>query len=278
MNLTLSYKFNCVIFIESLEERDQAKSTKSLFNDIVKRLCEKRKLLCKYHTVKNKKELLGLLKEISSTKSKNLFPLIHFATHGNEDEIRLIDERVTWSEIEPIISKINLNSRNNLILVMAVCKGIFAIDFLEKNLDRAPFNIIIGPQKDINYGLLDELLTYFYEDILDGRNIAQALKRMKEIHGKKIPLMPYSCMQFFQFAMESFEQDLNKGALRHDLIKLFKEIHGIDVPYEFREQIQNKKDLKNRIKDLRISQSIKNRYFMIDLYEENEERFKEINL
>lgn len=271
MEYHLNFKYNSVFFVESL---DDPKSTKSLFQDIVQRRCEANGFFASYTSVKNKNDFVNVIASIKNLTRNSLYPILHIAAHGDESGIKLVDDFISWEEFEPVISGLNIKTRNHLILIMALCKGAFATTLFNINQERAPYYFMIGPSRNILEKTLDGLLHYFYDEMLQSLDLKKALRTMELYHGERIPFFIYSCVQLLQDLFEDHRGDLRKGKLRHELIKLYEETRGIRPAHDFKSKVQYPEELEPFFNE--IMNEFKKKYFMIDLFPENEERFSAV--
>jgi hypothetical protein len=170
LKTTARIKVNSVIFIESLANPN---STKKLYREEIESKCLEKALNHKYVSVKNKKELVHSLNILSKSRKK-LFPIIHFASHGNEDGLKLIDDFITWEELMNPILELNISTENNLILNFASCSGSFGIGLYNK--EKSPFHFMFGPSTTINEDVLENHLANFYKIFLTTFDIKEAFQ------------------------------------------------------------------------------------------------------
>ena len=257
---------NGCIFIESLEDD---KSTKKIF-DTVERECKIHNWLAKYHSISTGHELIEIIKAIAA--NGEIFPVIHLSAHGNQTEIILKKDRVTYVELVDHLIKLNIQTKNSLIMVMALCSGVFQAKAFE-TAALPPFFAVYGPPKKINWDFLDNYLLDFYEVFLKSKSIGEGLDFCDDKYGSG-KLVWYSCVRFYMKSMHQLKARFNSGQMKHDFFESYKRQTGDKIPYDLKEKTQYKEGQKGYLEE--AMKIYKRHYFMIDKFPENEERFKEI--
>lgn len=269
MKSNVEIKMNCVIVIESL---DKPNSTKKLYREEIIGKCESRSITHKYFPVNNKAELINLLNNLAGNEER-LFPLIHFATHGNVEGLKLKEDRITWEELREPITKLNIASKNNVVLNMAACSGAFSIGLYEA--ETAPYHFMFGPQSDICEDDLENHLANFYKYYIDKPNLVEAFKFMKrQNNDEKVPFQVDSCIFMHQRIWKLICEEIDKGSARHELLSGLKEIADKESYEKLKSGMLYKEEIIEIYKG--NYSNFKNKYFMSDLYPELEERFKNV--
>ena len=134
-----------------------------------------------YYPVHNKEEFFKILNQlIKDAKSKYYFYILHLETHGDENGLILASgDFVTWKELFEYTRKLNQIYKGNLIIILALCKGITLISDIDP-CDRAPFKIAVGTLKEISPTELLIGYTKFYEEYATSFNISKAIEAMNE--------------------------------------------------------------------------------------------------
>lgn len=117
-----------------------------LFLDTVKRMTYKMPFLkTEFRRVINKSDLISVFSEISGTIDMGDSPFLHFEIHGCPDGFVLNNHQlVSWKDIGDELRKLNIKTRNNIVVSLATCYGaqIFRNILPSK---PAPFYGFIGP-------------------------------------------------------------------------------------------------------------------------------------
>jgi hypothetical protein len=101
-----------------------------------------------YRWVTTRQQLLDHLEAIAADAiARGRSPMLHFETHGAREGLQLVSGQVvTWKELQPALTAINVARRLNLIVIIAACNGLDLLKILVPT-DRAPARLIIGPNR-----------------------------------------------------------------------------------------------------------------------------------
>lgn len=202
-------------------------------------------------------------------------PIIHIEAHGNKDNSGLVlasEEPITWQEMKGPLSIINEATRLNLIVCVSACYGALLVKSLETN-DRAPCWALVGPVKEMYPNDLLKDFTGFYEDLFKTKSGSIALQRFKnKIEGKMDRYFFTTAEWFFEdiwvnyFREHCSDESLNSrmNAIRRDL----KKNNCTNIP----SRNELKKDLLLNHHPKLFNRS-KEKFFMMDLFHENRDRF-----
>lgn len=269
-NIPTTILINSYFILESLEDD----RTTLAIGKVIDRLRDKDNTLFYYVKIKNKLELLNAIGKI--TNIENSYPLIHIAAHGNYDGsgIRLLEDEINWFELTKELSILNTRTKNNTILIMALCKGAKIITEFDKG-SRAPYFLMLGPTYDINWNKLDRYLFEFYKKLIPTFDLSLALEEIRNINGGIPPFYYLNSVGEFQKFVQKIKEDIDKGKLRHYFLERYKEKEGIKASWELKAKIDDKEYQK-----ILFSEALdiyKTHWFMIDLYPENKERFQNVS-
>lgn len=219
-------------------------------------------------------------------KEENSYPHIHLECHGNNDGICLTNKtRLTWHNLASLTTNINGLCKNNLVVSMALCYGgHFNVTLIENlnasKVSRAPAVAIVGPEKVISYGQLQDGFAYFFDTFLTTRNLYEAVKSLN-IHSKyEGKYIYHSCEGMYKSLAEYFlKSTLQESMMTRN--KFNERMNRIIKSYRLQTgRSINKKQiglLRNRMleKDtyLGILEEMRNTYYWIDQFPENEKRF-----
>lgn len=127
VEIQLDIKYNYVLFIESLKP-GECGGTERIFREVVEPKCTEIGIVSQYVHLSMKEELLTLLSGLGD-HSEHVYPIIHIACHGSDKGLELLSDTVLWREFQMEMCQININSKNHLNLIMAMCFGAFSFDF-----------------------------------------------------------------------------------------------------------------------------------------------------
>ena len=170
-------KFNSIWIVESLRENDSKTGRKlhEFLHDYS--LANELDLNLNFVTPNSSDDFLGVLTQIKEavTNDDSLIPLLHIECHGSIDGLWTSSgECVTWEELRSYLVDINFACRNNLIVNVAACNGIYLIHTATK-LERAPFWAVIGPDS-IVYGVsIEGGFQDFYRTFFETGNANNAI-------------------------------------------------------------------------------------------------------
>ena len=184
------FQFNRIYVVETLLEPD-TRTGKNLFHDLFKPSCRRLPWLeASYHHVTTKKRLFELLAQIKRDAQDGFtFPWIHIEGHGNPKGLavgRGADKTIVpWEDLAPELRKINVITRNNLMLVAATCHGSNLFKGI-RVAERAPFFGFIAPIKEVTEQEVEEGFLTFYESILNSNRFDEAMLDLRGArHGGK---------------------------------------------------------------------------------------------
>ena len=233
-------------------------------------------LLVAFNQPETKQELFELLREIrDESRSYGRYPMIHFECHGCPEGLGLANnELVTWDDLRKTLIEINQACRLNLVVVLAACNGAHLIKVATK-MDRAPFWAIIGPEFEVTTGDVVRDFGAFYKTFfekLDGDAAIDALNQGVETPDRKYHF--FSATGLFIRAYTSYYKSHCTGKGRcgriEDLVTQAMqnpEVQRRGVSYA-------RTKVKEGLADKEVHFiKMKNRFFFIDLFPGNAERF-----
>jgi hypothetical protein len=125
-------------------------------------------------------ECLSLIEEMSLRAREGLRPLIHFDCHGSEYGLALENgETLDWDTLAAALRTLNVETRNNLICVLAACFGLNFGKVLSLS-KPTPWYIMIAPEEQILIGDLEQKTRPFYESLLTTGSITRAFQTKLE--------------------------------------------------------------------------------------------------
>jgi hypothetical protein len=198
--------FNRIYIIQSLRTGDK-RTGDELLNDIILRRIKNE--TAEIRDIATETELYNYLDYIKENVNKGYLPFIHFETHGYKDGIELSDGTdISWKDLVPYLRQINIQSRNNLFVSMAACKG-GNIQFGVKITEPCPFRGFIGPMEDV--WELDLLNSYneFFDTLLQENDFEKAINALNAT-AKGVKYHHMNTEAFFDVVIK-YNDDLEKN-------------------------------------------------------------------
>ena len=130
---------------------------------------------------RNKSEWNTMMSNIlNDTENGGVLPIIHFEIHGSTNKDGLVlasHELVTWSEMRDVLEKINIASRMNLFVTLAVCHGAYLLT--QYHLDQRAFCFgVLGSFESLPVDDLKIRFLEFYQELFDTFSIPKAYQRL----------------------------------------------------------------------------------------------------
>lgn len=261
--------FNCVHIIESLSKGDLKTGTNIYEQVIYPETFNKDNLKGYLHEPETAKDLNSTLEEIYyNTKNKGELPIIQIDAHGRKEGIETSSgEFLKWKDMKNILVKINEATELNLFVVLSACSGSYLSGIISP-VDRAPVWGLIGPKKTISSGVLEDSLKAFYRELFNSLNGNKAIEKLKR-----------ECPDFKFYSAEvlyilAFKKYFNDYCSKEDI-----KGRENDIVEKLKGQVQwgeqeVRKYVKERLSDQEdFFNKFLKRFFMIDLYPQNRERF-----
>lgn len=266
------FNFNTFYVMESLDKSEKLTGTE-LYSDVLRYSDLKDKVLSAHLiTINSKEELLNSLIYIKEhCLNENMSPIIHFEIHGCiEGLVTNSNELITWEELHPYLIEINVASRHNLFITLAVCHGAYILQ-LHQITKRAPFWGFIGSFDEINQGDLMIRYNAFYQTLLNTFDITEAVV---ELH-KSNPEIESSFRfinseKFFISLYESYIKNEFSEERYHT--RWERALNDANTTLANRaEKRRFKKDFYKKLKEENLPRYYRDKehFFMSDLYPEN---------
>ncbi len=137
---------------------------------------------CHYVKVTTPAESESLLQEILNSCEHGLRPIIHIEAHGSQEEgLQIADSHqfLSWETLATWCLRINTATGNNLGVVLASCFGFYAITHITIR-NPCPFYFLIGSDRTVSAGYIDDKMCRFYRRLFDERNIDVAMREVDE--------------------------------------------------------------------------------------------------
>lgn len=200
-------------------------------------------------------------------------PLLHIECHGSTDTkgLSLSDGTdVTWAELKPRLTAMNLATRCNLLVVLGACYGGHLAQIIQV-VDRAPCWAVIGPTADVLPGELMSGYGAFYREFLTSLSGDRAVDTVTSwpLASGRYYFIPAG--GFFRVAYAKYLRDhCNPEALIHRAIRMQQKLKemGVVAPPGV---VQLRRKLR-AVEQPSFEKHLRH-FFMMDLYPENAARF-----
>jgi len=106
---------------------------------------------------------------------------LHIVSHGDKTGlwIETTQEEVTWEEFRSFLQTINTSMGGTLTINMTSCLGLHGIKIVDENASTLPFFGLIGYSVDLEVDRAKEINHLFYQKLLDGKQINEAVEEIK---------------------------------------------------------------------------------------------------
>ena len=270
--------FNKVYVIESLKSGDR-KTGKELHDDLLRYEEMKYDMLTvEYKPITSRAEWDTLMDEIAEDCEQNgSQPILHLEIHGEKTGKGLVfsnKDFLSYDDMCPQLTRINIATHCNLFLTLAVCKGLFisAVNRLSKPMPfcgiMAAFDIIYEDDLAIRYN-------EFYDELFTSFELAKAYKRLLSANQ-----CPSQCYRFIHaddlFCREYqryIDDKCNPDVIKQRALESAQENNFV---LSNRQQIRKfQRDFEEQEKKTRLHYYLEaaNTFFMLDRFPENKERF-----
>jgi hypothetical protein len=210
-------------------------------------------------------EFLALLEQCAALTSRDPYvPLLHIECHGSDEGLQFADgSNLTWEAMKPAFVSLNEATRMNLIVVVAACSGSSIASTVQVQ-ERAPLWAFLAPKQDIS----SLALSAFYQTLLATRSAEAALGALRSTEAGLL-FMYLSAQTMYRLVVEGYEREHGSAeAIQRQAERLCAMAgqHGFGWPVEQVEAL---------IRDPQIFEGFRRRFFMMDLFPENVQRFQE---
>ena len=232
-----------------------------------------------YSECASKLEVVSSIERATNlAKNSRTIPVLHLEAHGDKNGLGLRGpdanggmELLSWDELTEPLQRLNLETRCNLIVVVAACIGFAGIQALVRG-PRAPAIALVGPDALIN----DTSLLYGTKEIYrrwmdnDPRLDEIAISASREAGTVSFEWEPFAVLAYdalaerLIFSMRQDQQRMQVNRIRQRMLEENKWSTA---------EIEDRQLLSQSLQTTLIQQ-LWDKMFMIDLYPENRERFE----
>jgi len=231
-----------------------------------------------YSKCMSKLEVVSSIERATNlAKNSGIIPVLHLEAHGDENGLGGPDgkggmELLSWDELTEPLQALNLQTRCNLIIVVAACIGFAGIKALVRG-PRAPAIALVGPDAPIT----DRSLLYGTKEIYrrwmdnDPRLNEIAISASWEAGTVSFEWEPFAVLAYdalaelLIFSMRHAQQRLQTNRIRQRMLEANR---------WSKEEIERQPSLLSPSLQATLIQRLWDKMFMIDLYPENRERFQ----
>lgn len=252
--------FNKILVIQSLHS-NEVQTGANLYNDIIKRRCELcfEDLKSDLINVDTKQKLIDALTSIYQEASKeDMSPYLHFEIHGYIGGFQLNNgEIISWEELYPFISRINVATKNNLFISLASCFGATVLNMIDP-VERVPFFAYVGAPSSVYTYEVEKDWTEYFDVLLTTRDFVKAIEALnKDYEGVKYVYM--SSEMFWDSAIKKFLSGFNtrkERRKRHGSLlrrakkdpQILSQYSHEQISYHLKKEIQNTPQTIERMK------------------------------
>jgi len=166
--------FDTIIIISSLKEQDKKTGVK--LKEYLDLLNTTRNLGLEIYIyfVKTEIELENNFALIEkSIEESHKIPLIHFETHGSNDESGLVlsnNDYIGWKKLGDFCRKINIKTKNSLFVSVSACFGGKLAECINIKKE-CPFSILIGPTTMIYPNDIENFNEAFFMQLFESKKL-----------------------------------------------------------------------------------------------------------
>lgn len=132
--------------------------------------------------VSGKHEFFKCLDVLTEQAKSGLFPILHIECHGSDQKDGIILEDgtfISWLELKPALTRLNIETRLNLIVVLSACYGAHIGTVIDPG-DRAICWAFAGPTNTASPIELMNGFSSFYQSLLKELDCEAASKSLME--------------------------------------------------------------------------------------------------
>lgn len=269
--------FNKIYILESLKS-DERHTGRALFEDLtVWKDTYLPQLTIEYLTFIDRSGLDSILNAIEdATKNNNELPFIHLEAHANESALGTAGgDAIPWQDLFTSLQRININTRNNLLVVVAACFG-FHLFKITDVLERALFYAVLGPNQAVSINDVETGYQVFYQELFKEKEVNGAINKMNETlksTGKRYALV--TCEDLFIMAAHNYlEEHCSAKAISQRVEGIVSQYQELETKSLTNQEVRKKAKESLENGNLGLINEHYQTFVMVDLYPENTERFE----
>jgi hypothetical protein len=272
----LVFRFNRLFVVESLPDGELS-TGKMLIEDINPLITASSiKFKIELKQVATRRDLFNFFQDVAvAARQSNLLPMMHWEIHGNEDKTGIVlrsGECVSWLEMKPILTEINVAVRNNLLITLAVCSGAHLI-FIVWPWDRAPVFGLVGPVQAVTTEAVMDGYSAYYKELFSSFDANAAWNELNNSVDHPYDVFDFLyCEYLFR---EVYKQYLSEYNAKEAAARLSERLKDYPVWKEFHPRARQRRIIKETKELTRpMFEKYREKFFMYDLHPENRNRFE----
>ena len=177
-----SFKFSKFVVIESLGPKEV--STGKILTGYVSSLdaVVQSAIPVEVQDCPSAKSLLDLLDAmVSDAKQQQIYPILHFECHGDEQGRGLVfanGELMRWAELASRLKELNLAIGFNLLAFFAACNAFYFIEEM-KAIQPAPLYAVVAPTDNVDPSEVMRGAMLYYRTLFNSSDAGVALSALK---------------------------------------------------------------------------------------------------
>lgn len=235
-----------------------------------------------FHSVATRAEFVALLRAFEDRyRADGIIPLLQIETHGDQDGIGIGDgEGFDFIELAQQLMPLNQLTGLRLFVVLAACEGLWGMK-MSLPSERAAFQVLLGPIRSVTGGEMATAMQAFYRSAFADRNGDSAVNAMNAAIDPAAPTFgPFSAeMGFKMVYREWLAKRFTPEAIERQVDECDAERAGTFLAVNGVERTPQQAALdRERIRAVLLDHEgtfdeFRTRYFMIDLFSDNDARF-----
>jgi len=269
-------KFNHIDVIQWLRPQDTATGSR-LLNDVL-RVSEfaRSGFTFRLHDISERNEFEAIIRaQTQAADTCGLIPVLHVETHGSPDGIGTGSDPahgISWRELKPLITRLNVATRNRLLVTMSCCDGGYLGSIIQTT-DRSPCWAFAGPVTEVSAGSLLAAYGAFYTIVLNGGSGSAAIAALNSHLPDGSPEFLFKTSR--DFFIETYRKYIDRCCTDCAIQQRARDIHEIGRELHPDADVT----VENIERDIRTGtprrfEQHKRHFFMYDLDEENTNRFQ----
>jgi len=269
-------RFNKISVVQSLPPSDLHTGTRIGEDVETYNLAYDRGLRIELLDAITKDDFLGILKALAEKAHYDAsYPVLHIEAHGSSDCQGIVlgsGEFISWAGLKPHLINLNIETKLNLLIVLSLCHGAHFTMHLNPS-DRAPCWGLVGPTRALTGPALLRSFSAFYREVFASGDAEPAIDRLNESASDG------DIDYYFTTATESFINVYRKYIRSYCTEKSYGERARLIRKQLKKKGISNLPSIGRVRRGLRSTErdffeKYRRKYFMVDLFPENEKRFR----